>query len=166
MKTKAFLLLLVVLMMAACQPKTQPEPVDMAAAEDAVNAILDNFHEAMNAGNSDNTMTFLDSEGLYCGTDPGELWGKEIFSDMMTKSMADTSFELDYSIDERKIRLAADGSSALVLEQFKLSLISEKMPVRFVSHLVKTDENWMIDFFSWSFIPLNEDIASLNKALE
>ena len=47
-----------------------------------------------------------------------------------------------------------------------MNALSEKIPIRFISHLMKTDENWTIDFFSWSFIPLNEDIAKLNEALE
>ena len=110
-------------------------------------------------------MTLLDNKGLYCGTDPVELWDKETLSDLMTETMADSSFTLDYSIDKRKIRIAADGNTALVLEQFTMSALSEKMPIRFMSHLVKTDENWKIDFISWSFIP-NNDIARLNKALE
>ncbi len=120
----------------------------------------------MKASNVNDIMTFLDNEGLYCGTDPVELWGKEALSNIMTETMADSSFTFDYSIDKRKIRVAVDGSTALVLEQFTMSALSEKIPIRFISHLVKTDENWKIDFMSWSFIPNNEDIAKLNKALE
>ncbi len=166
MKTKPYVLLFVVLMMAACQPKTEIEPVDVAAAEDAVIALLDNYHAAMIAGNVNDIMTLLDNKGLYCGTDPVEFWDKETLSDLTTEMMADSSFTLDYSVDKRKIRIAADGNTALVLEQFTMSALSEKMPIRFMSHLVKTDENWKIDFISWSFIPNNEDIAKLNKALE
>ena len=153
-------------MMAACQPKTETEPVDIAAAEDAVSVILDNFSIAMKAGNANDMMALLDNEGLYCGTDPGEFWDKEALAELMTETMADSSFAFDFSIDERKIRVAAGGNTALVLEQYTMNALSEKMPVRFVSHLVKTDETWMIDFISWSFIPKNEDIATLNKALE
>ena len=139
MKTKPYVLLVVVLMMAACQPKTKTEPVDVVAAEDAVTAILDNYHEAMKAVNVNDIMTFLDNEGLYCGTDPVELWDKETLSNMMTETMADSSFTLDYSIDKRKIRVGVYGSTALVLEQFTMSALSEKMPIRFISHLVKID---------------------------
>ena len=166
MKTKTYVLFFVVLMMAACQPKTETEPVDIAAAEEAVSLKLDNFHVSIKAGNANDMMALLDNEGLYCGTDPIELWDKESLSNLMTESMADSSFSLDYSIENRKIRIAADGYTAIVLEQYTMNVLSEKMPVRFVSHLVKTDENWMIDFISWSFIPKNEDIATLNKALE
>ena len=44
--------------------------------------------------------------------------------------------------------------------------ISQKMPVRMVSHLVKSGNDWLIDFISISFIPNNEDLGKLNKALE
>ena len=157
---------LVLVLFIGCQTNTKTEHVDLTATEEAITTILDNYHEAMIAGNVDDIMTLLDNEGLYCGTDPVELWDKETLSNAMTEAMADSSFTLDYSIDKRKIRVAVDGSTALVLEQFKMSVLSEKIPIRFISHLVKTDENWKIDFISWSFIPNNEDIAKLNSALE
>ena len=166
MKTKSFVLLSVVLMLAACQPANKTETVDMAAAEAAVIVLLDNYHNAMKAGNSSDLMNVMDIDGLYCGTDPIELWDKETMSDMMTEAMADSSFTLDYSIDKRIIRVAADGNTALGLEQFTMNILSDKLPVRFVTHMVKTDETWIFDFYSWSFIPKNEDIAKLNKALE
>ena len=166
MKTKPYVLLIVVLMMAACQPKIETKTVDVAADENAVITILDNLHEAMNTGNVNNLKTLLDNEGLYCGTDPEELWDKETLTNVTTETLADSSFTFDYSIDKRKIRVAVDGSTALVLEQFTMSAFSEKIPIRCISHLVKTDENWKIDFVSWSFIPINEDIAKLNEALE
>jgi len=166
MKTKPYVLLFVVLMMAACQPKTETVPVDIAAAEDAVTAIVDNYHEAVCAGNVNDIMPLLENKGLYCGTDPVELWDKETLLNFMTEYMADSSFTLDYSIDKRKIRVAADGRTALVLDQTTMNAVSEKIPIRFIFYLVKTDENWKIDFLSGSFIPNNEDIVKLNLALE
>ena len=111
-------------------------------------------------------MTMLDNKGLYCGTDPEELWDKETLSDIWSETLANVSFEIDYSVEKRKIRIAEDGRTALVLEQFTMITFGEKLPIRFITHLVKTDENWMIDFISWSLIPYNEDIARLKKALE
>lgn len=166
MKTKPFVLLLIVLLMAGCQPKIQTDTVDIAAAEDAVSVILDNFHKAMMAGNVENIMSFLNDEGLYCGTDPTELWDKESLSKMMAESMADTSLVFDYSVDKRKISVDVDGNTALVLEQFSMSALSEKMPIRLITHFVNTEDVWMMEFFSWSFVPYNEDLAKLNAALE
>ncbi len=105
-------------------------------------------------------------DGLFCGTDPSELLDKKALSDMMTQSLADTTMIWSYSIDKREIRVAADGSSAIVLEQFTMPGISPKIPTRLVYHVVKASDKWMFDFISWSFIPKNEDILKLNKALE
>ena len=164
MKTKSYLLFLVLLMMAACQPKS--ESVNLADAENAVSVELDNFHKAMMAGNVDDIMSFLDNEGLYCGTDPTELWDKESLSKMMTESMADTLFVFDYSVDKRKIKVSIDGGTALVLEQFTVNVISEKIPIRLITHFVNAEDVWMMNFFSWSFVPYNEDVAKLNEVLE
>ena len=166
MKSKPYLILTTLLVMVACQPKTELEPVDVGAAEAAVTSILDNYHAAMIAGNANECMSFLENKGLYCGTDPKELWDKETISNAMTEAMADTSFTINYAIDKRIIRIAGDGKTALALEQFTMNALSEKIPIRLISHLMKTDENWTIDFISWSFVPLNEDIAKLNEALE
>jgi len=166
MKSKPYFILFTLLVMAACQPKIELEPVDIGAAEVAVTSILDNYHAAMIAGNADDCISFLENNGLYCGTDPMELWDKEDFSIGIKEAIADTAFTLNYNIDKRIIRVGVDGNTALALEQFTMTWLSEKIPIRYISHLVKTDESWIIDFFSWSFIPLNEDIAKLNIALE
>ena len=166
MKSNPYLIIFTLLVMVACQPKADLEPVDIGAAEVAVTSILDNYHAAMIAGNADDCISFLENNGLYCGTDPMELWDKEAFSIGIKEAIADTAFTLNYNIDKRIIRVGVDGNTALALEQFTMTWLSEKIPIRYISHLVKTDESWIIDFFSWSFIPLNEDIAKLNIALE
>ena len=97
---------------------------------------------------------------------PAEFWDKKQISDMWTQAFADTSLKINYSIDKREIRLSSDGKSALVIEQFVMQALSQKMPVRMINHVVKTGEIWMIDFVSWNFIPRNEDIGKLNKVLE
>jgi len=45
-------------------------------------------------------------------------------------------------------------------------MFSPKMAIRMVYHAVKSGENWKFDFISWSFVPRNEDIGKINKALE
>jgi hypothetical protein len=40
------------------------------------------------------------------------------------------------------------------------------IPIRCIYYVVKNEGTWLIDFDSWNFIPLNEDIPRLNKALE
>ena len=80
--------------------------------------------------------------------------------------MADTSITLDYSIDRREIRLAADGNSAVVVEQFMFPVLSSKIQVRNVYHVIKQEEKWLIDFMSFNLIPKNEDLIKLDAALE
>lgn len=83
------------------------------------------------------------------------------------KKMLDTSdMEIDISVDKREIRIAKDGNSAIAFEQMFLIPYSQKLPVRTVYHLVKENNTWLIDFTSTGFIPRNEDIDKLNKALE
>lgn len=61
---------------------------------------------------------------------------------------------------------AKDGNSAIAFEQMVLKPFSHKLPVRTVYHLVKANNIWLFDFTSVGFIPKNEDIDRLNKALE
>jgi len=166
MKTQTYVLLFAVLTMAACQPKTETAPVGIAAVEDAVTAVVDNYHKGVCAGNVNDIKPLLEDKGLYCGTDPIELWDKETVLNLMTEGMADSSYAYDYSIDKRITRVAADGKTALVLDQTTIKALSKKIPIRFIFHLVKTNENWKIDFLSCSFIPKNEDIVKLDLALE
>ena len=120
----------------------------------------------MNAKDANTLMNLLTEDGLYCGTDSRELLSKAELSDMMKQSLADTSLVVNYSIDKREIRITADGNSAIALEQMFFKAFSEKIPIRMIYHLVKNDDNWQFDFVSWNFIPDNEDIGKLNKALE
>jgi hypothetical protein len=85
---------------------------------------------------------------------------------MLNQTFGNTSLVFDYSIDSREIRIAADGNSAVSVEQMFMKDFSQKIPMRIVYHLVKNGDNWLMDFISWSFIPNNEDLGKLNKALE
>jgi hypothetical protein len=100
------------------------------------------------------------------GTDPSELWNKKTISEVWKPAFADTIMDYSYSIDQREIIVAPDGNSALLVEQSTFKKISPKISYRIVSHAVKMGDNRMIDFLSWGFIPENEDISRLNKALE
>jgi uncharacterized protein (TIGR02246 family) len=164
MKKTFYIMLLAVMIITACQ--TKQGPVDTTAAKEAVTNLLNKWNSTWNAKDANSMMTLLDNNGLYCGTDSKELMDKPSMSNMMSQFFADTSIVPNYSIDKREIRVAVDGNSAIALEQAILKAISPKIPVRFIFHLVKTGDNWMIDFFSGSFIPNNEDLGKLNKALE
>jgi ketosteroid isomerase-like protein len=166
MKKIYYLFFVAVMIIAACQTKTKIVPVDTAAANGAVTNVLDKWNAAMKAKDVSTMTALLTDDGLLCGTDPSEFWDKKTYLDEWTKLSADTSFAVDYSLDKREIRVAADGNSALAIEQMYFKAMSEHMPFRLVYHLVKKDGDWQFDFISWNFIPKNEDIPKLNKALE
>ena len=159
-------MLVAVMTITACQTKTKIVPVDTAAAKVAVTTVLDKYNSAFKAKDANALMTLLTDDGLYCGTDSKELLDKASLSNMMNQTFADTSLKVNYSIDKREIRIAADGNSAICVEQMFFKAFSQKMPIRMVYHLVKNGDNWLFDFVSWSFIPNNEDLGKLNKALE
>lgn len=151
-------------MMLACQTKTEPVPVDTAALKDSVAIVLEQYKSVMQSG--DVNALPLAEDGLYCGTDAKELFGKKELADILTQTFADTSLVFKFTVDKQEIRVDADGNSAIALEQMIVPSFSEKIPVRLVYHVVKQNGGWEIDFFSWSFIPNNEDISKLNQALQ
>jgi ketosteroid isomerase-like protein len=166
MKKIYYLMVVTVMIIAACQTKTTVVPVDLVAAKDTVTNLLDQWNTAMKAKDINAMTALLTDDGLLCGTDPSEFWDKKTYVDEWTKLAADTSFVVDYSVDKREIRIAADGNSALAIEQMYFKAMSEKMPFRLIYHLVKNGKGWQFDFIGWNFIPKNEDIPKLNKALE
>ncbi len=166
MKRTFYLMLVAVMIITACQTKTKIVPVDTAAAKVAVTAVLDKYNSAMKAKDANTLMNLLTDDGLYCGTDSKELLDKANLSNMMNQTFADTTLVVNYAIDKREIRIAADGNSAIAVEQMFFKAFSQKIPIRMVYHLVKNNDNWLFDFVSWNFIPNNEDLGKLNKALE
>ena len=166
MKKTFYLIFVAVIIITACQTKTKIVPVDTAAAKVAVTTVLDKYNSAFKAKDVNAILTLLTDDGLYCGTDSKELMDKASLSNMMNQTLADTSLKVNYSVDKREIRIAADGNSAIAVEQMFFKAFSQKMPMRMVYHLVKNGDNWLFDFVSWNFIPNNEDLGKLNKALE
>ncbi len=157
---------IVLLLVIGCQPVTETELVDLTAAKDAVNTQLDNLHSAMKAKDIDAYMTFFTDDGLYCGTDPGEFWDREQYLSSAAQMFANDSLVFNYSIDKREIRVDPDGNSATSVEQFIVKWFCPKIPIRIISHFVKIDDDWKIDFLSLSLVPKNDDMGKLNKALE
>jgi len=166
MKKIYTILSMAVLVIVSCQQTPQVVPVDIEAEKAAVAALFDKFNSAFNAKDAAAMTTFLTEDALSCGTDPTEFWNKKQITDLWTQSLADTALKINYSYNKREIRVAADGNSAIVVEQYIMPFLSSKIPLRNVYNAVKTNENWMIDFLSWNFIPKNEDIPKLNKAVE
>jgi uncharacterized protein (TIGR02246 family) len=140
--------------------------VDFETEKAAVADLFDKYYSAINAKDAATSATFLTEDVLVCGTAPSEFFNKEQITDAWTQSFADTTLEINITIGKREIRVADDGSSAIVVEQYIFPFISSKIHIRTVSYAVKTNDKWMIDFMSFNFIPKNEDISKLNKAVE
>ena len=166
MRTVWFVLFTVAMIITSCQTKTNVAPVDLATAKVAVTKVLDTHWSAVKAKDANAVMALLTDDALSCGTDSKEFWNKTDISNNIRPVFADTSLKIDVTIDKRVIRVAKDGNSAIALEQMFMNPYSRKIPVRNIYHLVKVNNIWQFDFTSVSFIPDNEDIEKLNKALE
>jgi uncharacterized protein (TIGR02246 family) len=140
------------------------KPIDIEEAKKEATAMLDSYHAAMKGKNASEMSNLFAEDGLYCGTDPNELWDKEAFSDYIRKAFADTSVVINYTVERRKVRVTPDGQSAIAVEQF-IDASSPKILVRVVSHLVKDSVRWKLDFTSWALVPTNEDVPKINEAL-
>jgi uncharacterized protein (TIGR02246 family) len=141
-------------------------PVDMTESEVAVTRVLDAHWFAVKAKDADAVIALVTDDFLSCGTDSKEFWNKTDMHNTVKQMFANTKLNIDITIDKREIRVTRDGNSAIALEQMFLKPYSQKIPVRTVYHLVKDNNTWLIDFTSTGFIPDNEDIDKLNKALE
>ncbi|HPI68867.1 MAG TPA: nuclear transport factor 2 family protein [Bacteroidales bacterium] len=138
----------------------------MTESKKSVAKVLDDHWFALKAKNADAVIALLTEDFLSCGSDPKEFWNKAEMHASLKQMLVNSEFQLDITLDKREIRISKDGNSAIAFEQMFLAPYSQKIPVRTVYHLVKVNNNWLIDFTSTGFIPRNEDIDKLNKALE
>lgn len=161
-----FLIVFVAAIVFACQPKSHPIVVDLGASKAEVNTLMETYLMAFNARDVTTLVSLITDDGMYCGTDPTELMDKKTVTDGWTMVFADTTMNFAYTVDKREICIKSDGNSAIIMELFTMKAIVPKIPVRLVSHAVKTADGWKLDFISWSLIPKNEDIPRINKILE
>lgn len=139
---------------------------DREAVKASVAAFLDKYDSAFKAKDAPAVIALLAGDGLFCGTDPSEIWDKKQISDGWTQAFADKSMMIDFAVDKREIMVAEDENSAIAIEQFYLRTISPNIMFRVIFHAFKSGEDWKLDFISWNFIPKNEDIEKINKAVE
>lgn len=150
----------------SCHPKDEVMPENMNESKEAVARVLDAHWSAVKAKDAEAVIELVTDDFLSCGTDPEEFWNKQEMYNSIKQAFASSTLETDITVDKRLIRIAENGNSAITLEQMYLRSYSQKIPVRTIYHLVKADNTWKIDFSSTGFIPNNEDIDKLNKALE
>jgi uncharacterized protein (TIGR02246 family) len=167
MKKIFFMLIVAVMILSACQPKPEPAAaVDTAAEKDAVAKVLEQLNSSIINKNFEAFSALLAEDGLYTGTDASEFWDKAALSEMIKVAFADTTTALNFTVNKTTIRVAADGKSAIAVEQGNMNSYGDKLPIRYISHLVKKDGNWIIDFHSSNFTPKNIDIVKIFQALE
>jgi ketosteroid isomerase-like protein len=138
----------------------------MTGSKDAVARVLDAHWSAVKAKDADAVIALVTDDFLSCGSDPKEFWNKNDMYNSIKQLLSNNELEIDITVDKREIRIAKDSNSAIAFEQMFLKPFSRKIPVRTVYHLVKENDTWLIDFTSTGFIPKNDDIDKLNKALE
>ncbi len=133
-------------------------------AEAALSKLMNKLDAAIEANDISSMAPLFTEDALVCGTDPSEFWNKQEFMGLWEQNPADSypDFEL---INDRKIALAPEGHSAVVVDQYIIEL-SPKIPWRQVYHCVKTNEGWLIYFMNVAFIPKNEDIKKINEAID
>jgi ketosteroid isomerase-like protein len=159
-------ILILAMMLASCQTKTIVMNDDMTGFKEAVNRVLDAHWSAVKAKDADAVIALVTDDFLSCGTDSKEFWNSTEMYNSIKQMFKDPGLRLEITIDKRVIRIARDGNSAIAFEQMFLTPFSAKVPVRTIYHLVKEKNTWLIDFAGTGFIPDNEDIDKINKALE
>ncbi len=138
--------------------------VDIEAEKAALNKIMDNLLSAAKDGDRTVFVSLLTEDALFCGTDPSEFHNKQHYVDLSKQESNKPTPEFKF-IGDRKIMVASDGNSAIILTQLMVAW-SPKIPIRVVYHFVKTNDNWMILFGNVAFIPENKDIKIINEAIE
>ena len=165
MKKNCLILFIAVMAITACQQAPKTVPVDLEAEKTVIDSLFDKFYSALSAKDVTTLASFVSEDALCMGTDPSEFWNKKQITDIWKQMLADSAPKMNY-FGDRMIKVAADGNSAIVVDQYFMPVASPKIAWRNAYHLVKTNGNWMIFVFNCGFIPKNEDIQKLNEALE
>ena len=162
--TKSLIVLgAICIVFASCQ-KPQPEApaVNQEEASKALGEFFDRFNESFKRKDANGVGNFLSDDGLFLGTDPGEFWSKQRVVEEISNMAKDTTVNANYNIDKREIRMSADGTTAIVIEQMVVPFLG-KIPARTIAHAAMKDGQWKIDFFSWNMAPKNESLKKLSE---
>ena len=169
MKTNILFAILVISVVTGCQPKLQEnpdKPVDLASVKDSVSGVMDSYFKTFNSKDLEAYSSLLADDARLCGTDPGEFWSKNEAVDLMKQQFADTSFNWKISPDKQEIKVSSDGKSAIIVNQYFVTDLSPKIPIREITYLGKTENKWLINFTCYNFITENKNVDTLNKALQ
>lgn len=164
---KLYTLSLVALMfISGCaKEEVKPEPVNEDELIEALENVADQYLQAWNNKDLTTLDKMTDDDGDYYGSDPLEIMDKQGLMDMYELFFQDTTSSFLYTVNMRKIRISADGSSAVIMERITFPDWSPKMPMCQTSRLINLKGNWIIDFICWGFIIKNDDVEAVNDIL-
>jgi hypothetical protein len=157
------------LVMAGCMFNSnykEPNMPNPEVVKTQIATVLDSMHSAFQHRKFQKMMTYFSEDGYYLGSDPTELWTKKHISDYFKPHETDSATVMPYDILKRDILLNEERNSAVVVEQYYLVKMSEKVMVRAISRVSRKESGWVIDFYSWNMIPKNEDLDKINGALK
>jgi len=166
MKKTAFLIWAVLVILTSCQQKPVTVAVDPEAVKAELATFMDEYNVVYKAMDINKMTALCNDNAMFLGTDPSEFWNKKQITDLFMAQASDSTMKIEFKVDRREILVAADGKSAIIVEQFFIPLISTKLQVRCIDKVVKVNDKWMFDLLSWNIVARNEDIPKLNAALE
>ncbi len=152
-------------MITACQPHNKSVPFNQDAAKADLAKTLDTMYLAYNTKDIKAFLSLMADDGLYCGTDPAELWDKATYSKQMTEMFADTSFSPGITPERREIRFDKDGNSAMVVDQFYFEW-NKQIPIRHIAHFTRSGNKWTCNFLSTTLIPENKDMDKIFNSVK
>lgn len=138
--------------------------LDTGKARQELNAIADDIHSYFKKKDIGFIDKYLTKDGIYVGSDPGEFFTFDEFKTSAVSQFKDTAFKIsDYPVSRREIRIY--GPSAVIIDQFTIPEMFNKLMARSVSHARYENGKWMLDLYTWNFILKNEDVPRIGKAL-
>lgn len=173
-----YYLVLAIMLLAACsesdrtteqhlesnQSPTTQTAVDTARARQDLNTLADEIHRLFKKKDIAYIDEHMAKDGIFLGTDPNEILNFNDYRAYHEKMLGDTALNIpDYKIERREI--VVHGTSAVIIDQYFFPDISEKMMLRNIYHARHENGKWLVDMFSWNFIPRNEDVERINRTL-
>ncbi len=166
MKRNLFLTVFVVILLTGCKQKAQNVTIDLDAIQKEASSLIDKYQDAVFSKDLDALSSTMAEDGLYCGSDPTEIWTKQEMIGLWQVLFADSTYDTKFNVELRKIKVSKDGHSAIVMQHAKYPGFSPKLKVRQTYHMSTQANNWMFDYIDYAILFGNEDIVRVNEALE
>ncbi|WP_210489567.1 nuclear transport factor 2 family protein [Rufibacter aurantiacus] len=144
----------------------QEAPDNLTASHANVSEVMDRFHSSLANKQATEMAGLLAEDGHFSATDPTELFDKQQYSDYMAQVLGDSTVKVsNHKVDLREIKIDESGTSATVIEQFKMDTFTPNIPWRLVSHLIKDGDSWKINVLSFNVTPTNAQLEAIVNAV-